>query len=607
MSPHGELFGRVGSTEPRFASQGDVDLFVDMLEKFERGEIDAEAWRLFRLLNGNYGQRQGAGPTMLRAKLPQGVVSADQLELLADVADRYARGFLHVTTRQNVQFHFLPEEHVVAAMRELAEAGITTREACGNSVRNVTTNADAGVADDEAFDPRPYAEAFTRYFLRHPLSSTLPRKFKVAFAGGGADHAFVLVNDIGFTARTDAGGARGFRVTVAGGTSTYVASGHELYAFLPADDVLRVSEAIVRVFHARGDRENRKKNRMKFPLGAMGFAAFREAVLAELEGVRREGIGGLPFSSDDAPAEGAPRPHARVPTSLDELGRLVAATPARGPGIIPKWLPILPSSEERDAFFGSNVARQKQPGYARVTVTLPLGDASSGQVRALARIARAYSDGTARTTHAQNVVLHWVREADLDAVFAALARIGLSRPHADTLADPTSCQGAETCKLAVTQSRGLAAALSELTRARPEVLAAASGTVVKVSGCPNGCGLHHVAGIGFQGGMRRVGERAAPHYFLYVGGDPRGEAAAFGRFVAKIPAKRVPTAVERVVSLYEAGHTPGEPLLDYLKRVDVKWLAKELADLTSLDASNATEDDFVDYAETTEFRVLDEA
>lgn len=605
MSPHGNIGSTSGRADLHFSSAADVALFVSTLERFERGEIDAEEWRLFRLLNGNYGQRQGAGPTMLRAKLPQGIASAEQLEVVADVADEHGRGFVHVTTRQNVQFHFVPEDRVVAAMERLAVSGITTREACGNSVRNVTTNADAGVARDEVFDPVPYAEAFTRHFLRHPLSSVLPRKFKVAFSGGGADHAFVLVNDIGFTAVRSESGERGFRINVAGGTATYCASGHELFAFLPVSDVLHVTEAILRVFHDRGDRKNRKKNRMKFLVKAIGWAAFRDAVLAELELARTENRAPLPFAADDV-APRVPRPHDRIPVDDDTLASLVARTGVRGPGILPRTLPIAPDAAVRDPFFASNVLPQKQEGYFQVTATLPLGDVSSGQLRALAALARAYSDGTVRTTHAQNVAFHWVREADVAPLFRGLARIGLARAFPDTLGDPSSCPGAETCKLAVTQSRGLAQALGGLVDADPSLVARTKGLVVKMSGCPNGCGLHHAAGLGFQGGMRKIGGKPAPHYFLYVGGDPSGEKAAFGRFVAKFPAKRVPAVVERVVAAYEAERGEGEPILAYLKRVDPKALAKSLADLSHLDESNATDDDFVDYAETTAFSAVED-
>ena len=594
-----------GKADLRFSSEADVTRFVDTLGRFESGEIDAEEWRLFRLLHGNYGQRQGPGPTMLRAKLPQGVVSASQLETIAEVAERFSRGFLHVTTRQNVQFHFVPEGEVIPAMQLLGEAGITTREACGNSVRNITTSADAGVAKDEVFDVVPYAEAFTRHFLRHPLSASLPRKFKVAFAGGGKDHAFALVNDIGFFARKDEQGRRGFRITVAGGTATYCTSGHELFGFLPVADTLNVAEALLAVFDARGDRKNRKKNRMKFLVKSMGYPAFQAEVLAELEKARSDGRAPLPFDPGLEPIR-TRQPNLRIPVTLEELEGLVAEGRPRGPGIHPRTLPILPSSAARVRFFSSNVEPQKQHGFYRVTVTLPLGDASSGQVRALARLSLAYSDGTARTTHAQNVVFHWVQEADLDAVYVALARIGLAKPSADTLADPSSCPGAESCKLAVTQSRGLARALTELTEEKPDLVTRTNGLVVKMSGCPNGCGLHHAAGLGFQGGLRKIGGKAAPHYFLYVGGDPRGDKAAFGRFVAKFPAKRVPRVVERVVGIYEAERHPDEAIVDYLKRADVKVLAKALSDLSHLDESTATADDFVDYAETEAFSSVED-
>ncbi len=595
-----------GKARFSFSSESDVTRFVETLERFERGEIDSEEWRLFRLLHGNYGQRQGQGPTMLRAKLPQGILSADQLEVLAEVADRYARGFLHVTTRQNVQFHFLPEERVVAAMADLAKAGITTREACGNSVRNVTTSADAGVAHDEVFDVVPYAETFTRHFLRHPLSSSLPRKFKVAFSGGGEDHAFALVNDIGYFARLDAEGRRGFRVTVAGGTATYCQSGHELFAFVPAGDLLRVAEAVLQVFHDHGDRKNRKKNRMKFLVKALGFEAFSAKVHDELARAREAKGAELPFEPESPPSRAEPAPHTAVLVTLAELDALVAVDSPRGPGIVPVALPVYADSRaERLRFFASNVRPQKQSGYFRVTVTLPLGDVSSGRARALALLSRAYSDGTLRTTHAQNIVFHWIAERDLDALYTGLSRVGLVAADPDTIADPSSCPGAETCKLAVTQSRGLSEAL-RAHAARTDLVARTKGLVVKTSGCPNGCGLHHVAGLGFQGGLRKVDGRAAPHYFLYVGGDPRGEKAAFGRFVTKIPARRVPATVERLVDYYEAERAEGEAILEWLKRQDTKVLAKRLSDLSTLDASNATPEDFVDFAETDPFSAVDE-
>src|SRR5215472_16954999 len=237
----------LGRTRLSFANEAEIDEFVATLEKFERGEVSPDEWRAYRLVRGTYGQRQ-SDVQMLRVKIPQGVLSAEQLEALADVADAYSRGFGHITTRQNVQFHFVKLHDVEPAMRRLAEAGLTTREACGNSVRNITACPYAGVAVDERFDVTPYAEALTRYLLRHPLSSTLPRKFKIAFEGCPTDHVGTAINDIGFRAVLGPSGGRGFRVTVGGGTSILTRSGGLLHEFLPASELFRVAEAILRVF-----------------------------------------------------------------------------------------------------------------------------------------------------------------------------------------------------------------------------------------------------------------------------------------------------------------------------------------------------------------------
>jgi sulfite reductase (NADPH) hemoprotein beta-component len=587
-----------------FADPKDVDSFVETLARFERGEIDADAWRAFRLLRGTYGQRQEGDLSMLRAKIPQGILSADQLEALADVAEEFSRGFLHVTTRQNVQLHFLKLGEVGEAMRRLGEVGLTTREACGNSVRNITTSPTAGVAEDEIFDPTPYAEALTRFLLRHPLSSSLPRKFKIAFSGGGTDHAFASINDIGWHARTrDQKGKseRGFRVTVGGGTALWSQSGKELFAFLPAGEIFAVAEAILRVFHAKGDREHRKKNRMKFLIKQLGWEVWRDAVLHELAQIRAGGlVPPLPFDPDE-PDEGEPPPSARNPRRpLSELDAFVAADRPRGPGLPPTFLPTL-GDARGERFRRTNVRRQRQADFATVTVTVPLGDLSSGRLRGLAWIARTFADATVRTTPGQNLVLRWVRSDDVDRVYEALRRLGLSDPDPDSLADVTSCPGAESCKLAVTQSRGLARTLSEAITSDRSVVDRAQGLVVKVSGCPNGCGLHHVAGLGFQGGLRKVGGRPVPQYHVLAGGDAGGETARFGRLVAKIPARRIVEAVGRLVSLYEAKRAEGESITAYFARATVADLHDAVADLERLDEADATADDFVDLGEKMAF------
>src|SRR6478672_10867676 len=287
-----------GRARLSFASEADIDEFVTTLERYERGELTPDQWRQFRLVRGTYGQRQTDDAQMLRVKIPQGILSEAQLNALADVAERYSRGFGHITTRQNVQLHFIKLHDAEPAMRHLADAGLTTREACGNSVRNITACPYSGVAADEPFDVTPYAEALTRYLLRHPLSSSLPRKFKIAFEGCSRDHIAASINDIGWTARveTDNGVARrGFAVTVAGGTATMTRAGHELFAFLPAGEMFNVAEAIIRVFHRLGDYKHKQRNRLKFLVRSLGWDGFRAEFERELEAFRASGGASLPF------------------------------------------------------------------------------------------------------------------------------------------------------------------------------------------------------------------------------------------------------------------------------------------------------------------------
>ena len=297
MSAH-DLASTFGRTRLSFASEADIDEFARVLGAFERGEITPDQWRVFRLVRGTYGQRQIDDAQMIRVKIPQGVLTAEQLHALADVAERYSRGFGHITTRQNVQLHFVKLHDVEPAMRRLAEAGLTTREACGNSVRNITACPFAGVAADEPFDVTPYAEALTRFLLRHRLSSSLPRKFKIAFEGCSRDHIKLTINDIGWLARVE-NGRRGFRVYIGGGTSTMTTAAAVLFDFLPVEEMLNVAEAVIRVFHERGDYQHKQRNRMKFLIKSMGWDAWRAAFDTALADVRAEG--GRPLTFDDEP------------------------------------------------------------------------------------------------------------------------------------------------------------------------------------------------------------------------------------------------------------------------------------------------------------------
>ena len=587
----------LGRARLSFAKESDIDEFLDVLARFERGEISPDEWRAFRLVRGTYGQRQSIDAQMLRVKIPQGVLDVPQLEAMADVAERYSRGFGHITTRQNIQLHFLKLHDVEPVMRHLAAAGFTTREACGNSVRNITACPYAGVSADEPFDVTPYAEALTRYLLRHPLSARLPRKFKIAFEGCTHDHIGTAINDIGWTARLGIVGGqlvRGFRITVAGGTATLTRSGNELYDFAPAGEMLNIAEAIVRVFHRLGDYKHKQRNRLKFLVRSLGWDAFKEEFARELDTFRLEGGAPLPFDPEHPPVEAAPSVRGDVPRA-DQIAAAVLAGKVTGPGIVPRVEPVIPG-DEFEYWTRTNVRPQKQAGYAIVTVTTVLGDLTSAQLRALGQLALGFSDGTVRITSDQNVVLRWVPEGALATLYHRLAAAGLSRAGASTLADVTSCPGAESCKLAVTQSRGLGRLLSDHLAERPDIVASLPGLDIKISGCPNGCGQHHIAGIGFQGSLRKVGGRPAPHYFVMIGGGAAEDGTTFGRHVATVPARRVPDALERLTALYRAEGGTESPLA-FFRRIEAPKVKAALADLEKLTPEAASPNDFIDLAE----------
>lgn len=593
----------VGRERLSFADERDIDEFVDTLGQFERGAIDAEAWRKFRLVRGTYGQRQD-DVQMLRVKIPQGILSGAQLHALADVADRHSRGFGHITTRQNVQFHFIALPDVELAMRRLAEDGLTTREACGNSVRNITACPFAGVSRDEHFDVTPYAEAMTRFLLRHPLSSRLPRKFKIAFEGCPVDHAFAGINDLGWMARVRTGNGRherGFRLTVAGGTATMATSGRVLFEFLPAAEMLNVAEGVIRVFHQLGDYAHKHRNRMKFLIKTLGWDRWRAAFDQQLAEVQREGGHRLPFDPDQPPVEEAPVWRRTAAPSIADVQVTVARALLHGPGIHPSIAATPAGAAAFEQWREWNARPQQQAGYSVALIRLPLGDVASTQLRVLADLAAAFGDGTVRLTPDQNLFIRWVPDGQLPALFECIAAAGLGRPGASTIADVTSCPGAESCKLAVTQSRGLGQLLTTTLAERPAIGRDAEQASIKISGCPNGCGQHHVATIGFQGSVRKLEGRAVPQYFVMIGGSSAGDGSTFGRLVAKVPARRTDAVVERLLDLYRAERADSESPEAFFKRLDVARAKALLTDLETLGGETATADDFIDLGEAQAF------
>ncbi len=517
----------------------------------------------FRLKQGVYGQRQQARQ-MIRCKLPFGGVSSDQLEALADVAEEFAPlGRGHITTRQNIQYHHIPLARAYDALRRLGDAGLSTREACGNVVRNVTGDPWAGIREDEAFDITPYAGALVRYFVRNPLSQALPRKFKVTFSGSDADAAMTAIHDIGFIPRVreiDGREVRGFKMVVGGGLSTMPKDAVLISEFVPVDDFLTYSEAVLRIFERADElRVNILKARLKFLVHRVGEEAFQAMVAEELRGEwaqRRPDLDALLFVDDEASE--APD----FPASAD------AVPPA--------------DAEAFARFVAVNVRRQKQAGYSAVTAKVRQGDLTPEQFRGLARILRTYGIGRARTTQDQNFVLRWIPDGRVYSVFRELRDLGLGDQDATEITDVVSCPGTDSCKLGITSSMGLNRAIQQHVESLDVTDPLARRILINISGCPNSCGQHHIGNIGFHGASMKNEARQIPAYNVFLGGQRReGEALRMGRLARlRIPAKRVPVAVERFVKLYLAERQDGEEFNAYVDRVGIPPFEAAVKDLT---------------------------
>ncbi|HEV8630393.1 MAG TPA: nitrite/sulfite reductase, partial [Thermoanaerobaculia bacterium] len=435
----------------------------------------------------------------------------------------------------------------------------------------------------------------------------------IAFEGCAEDHAQTAIHDLGFRAVVLPGGERAFRVTVGGGTAVRPTSGSVLEEALPAGELLASAEAVLRVYHRRGDYQHRGKNRIKYLIKEIGFTAFHEEYATELLAIRAGGVPPLPFPVDEPPVEEEPQGARPAPPAPAEIAARVTAGPPHGPGLHPPVEPVLPRpilvvddllDDALARWAESNVRPQRQPRYSLVTVTLPLGDVTAAQLRVIADLAASYGDGTARLTAEQNLLLRWVKSQDVAPLYRALSAAGLGTGGAGTLADVVSCPGAESCKLAITRSRGLGKLLVDSLREQPELVAAGPGIDIKVSGCPNGCSRHHVAGIGFQGSVRRLGERLVPQYFVTVGGGVDEGGAHFGRLVAKVPARRGPEVVQRLLALYLAERAPGEPPLAFLQRLEPQRAKAALADLEKLSVDDALPVDFIDLGDEAPIEVI---
>jgi sulfite reductase (ferredoxin) len=572
--------------------QREYDDFKTEATKFLAGGTPEDEFIKFRLKQGVYGQRQ-PDVQMIRCKLPFGGITPEQMDKFAEVVEKYAplnKG--HVTTRQNIQLHHIPLPEAEKAIRELGEAGLSSREGCGNTVRNVTGDPWAGVAADELFDLTPYAGAYVRYFVRHPTTQGMPRKIKTSFDGSPRDRAISGIHDIAFRARvkeTDDPAhpeVRGVEMLVGGGTSIMPRVAPALYEFVELDngDYLKISEAVFRIFD-RQDwlRVNRARARIKVFVDKFGIEELRNQVEEELKG---DWVAERDFSIehrlflDDEEASAPP-----VPASF--------ASPNG-------------DLSEFERFRESNVAAQKQDGFVTVEVKIVRGDLTPEQFRGLAQIMRDYAGGYARTTVQQNLVLRWVRQENAYEVWRALSELDLGGAGSREVGDVVSCPGTDSCKLGITSSMGLNKAIEERIEQMSITDPLTRKIHIKMSGCPNGCGQHHLGAIGFYGASIKVGEHTIPAYIPHVGGVWEGGEVKFGtRLKLRLPSKRVPEAVERWLRHYEANRQDGEEWAAFVERVgnpELEGLVKELS--LPVDFSLETMNTFIDWNRDVPFQVI---
>ncbi|HYL76664.1 MAG TPA: nitrite/sulfite reductase [Bryobacteraceae bacterium] len=537
-------------TEYDATVRADIELFRSYAEKFTAGEIDDDQFRAQRLRRGIYSQRQ-AGVQMIRTKVPGGILTAAQMDQLARIADEFGGGKGHLTTRQNIQYHFVPLLQVPPLLHMLADVRLTTREACYNTVRNVTACPLSGLLADEAFDVHPYARQVAFAFLHKELTDSLPRKFKIAFSGCKDDCMLTSIHDIGLRAVV-LDGRRGFRVVVGGGLGPLPTEAQLLDEFLPVERLVNRCEAVIRVFNKHGNRGNKNKARLKFVLRERGFVWLKEQIEKEYEDILANGG----IATPEAIPEG--------------FGGFQSSPPPLGSGDL---LPVVQTNSHAnsayDRWLQTNIREQKQPGYAIVTVKVPQGNLTGRQMHGLADLARSAGDGLLRVAVDQNLVLAYVPLRQLPRLYAALKLLELADAGAEEIDDITTCPGAYSCNLALTKSMNLGAALADEVRDHSDPLVRKLS--IKISGCPNSCGQHWIADLGFYGNARKIDGKEVPYYQMLLGGgyDQAG-MMRFGVAIQSIPARLAPQAVRRVLKHYVANRQNGESFRDYVLRHKVE-------------------------------------
>ena len=557
-----------------------IEIYEIQLGRVQSGQVAEDVFTEFRLRHGVYGQRDN-GSQMIRVKIPYGGLSAEQLEMLADVAEEFSDYIIHITTRQDVQYHYVDINNTPELMRRLASVGITTKEACGNVVRNVTACPLSGVCNDESFDVTPYAKALSAFLLGHPDGQDFGRKFKISFSGCH-DHAcgFGQMHDIGVVAvvkEIDGEKKRGFKMFVGGGLGAVPHRAKVLDEFLPVEELLPISQAMAKVFSRLGERKNRNKARMKFVVAKLGIDEFRSQVYAEREKLRHD-----------------PEWTAYL-DDLDELDEAALKPPTQLNGT--------QKPDGFEAWYATNVKPQAQPGYAVVQVSLPIGDITADQTRALADIARRYVKDTIRATVEQNIILRWVTMSDLPTVYSELKAIGLGEGHAEKLMDITACPGTDSCKLGISSSRGLAVALRDHF-ASSEKTENIKDLRIKISGCPNSCGTHHIANIGFFGSSRRRQGHIAPYYQVMLGGHDADNAGAYGLAAGKIHGQHIPQFIEHLTGRYlDEKTSDDETFTSYIERLGKPEIKSILKQYDKIPAYEEDPSYYIDTGDTKEFKL----
>jgi sulfite reductase (ferredoxin) len=558
------------------AARRDILELESKISVFRSGEVPEEAFRKFRLARGVYGQRQ-PGVQMIRIKLPYGRITADQLVRIADCSDKYATGNLHATTRQDIQLHFVKLADSPALWAELEDANITLREACGNTVRNVTASARAGVDPEEPFDVTPHAHAIFEYFLRNPICQDMGRKFKIAVSSSAKDSAYAFMHDVGLIPvakfAEDGTQINGFKVLVGGGLGAQPLLAKVAHEFLEEQFVIPFIESVIRVFDRYGERVRRHKARMKFLLADIGLEEFLKRVEEEQKALKNKeyAIEPLAFAANDL-----------LKANESKLTRedLIAAEPEQNAPYV-HWLK-------------TNVFEQKQKGWYAVQLRVLLGDMHSSTARKLADIVREYAADDIRVTVNQGYILRFVKAEDLPAIYAKLNELGLAEPGFDTTADITTCPGTDTCNLAISSSYGITRVLETMMKEEFPDIIYNNDIKIKISGCMNGCGQHSACNIGFHGSSIKNGKLVLPALQVLLGGGFNGAGEGMmGDKVIKLPTKRGPAALRTLLNDYETNAFEGEYYNDYFLRQGNKYfysMLKPLADLTTVVSS-----DYVDW------------